>query len=37
MLKGKLDQDDFSALGEMRKTVLDLTAPAQLVRYCIAI
>ncbi|XP_051203433.1 alpha-glucan water dikinase, chloroplastic isoform X2 [Lolium perenne] len=31
MLKGRLDQDDFSALGEMRKTVLDLTAPAQLV------
>ncbi|KAM0827911.1 hypothetical protein ACQ4PT_067884 [Festuca glaucescens] len=31
MLKGRLAQDDFSALGEMRKTVLDLTAPAQLV------
>uniref|UniRef100_A0ACD6AE84 Uncharacterized protein n=1 Tax=Avena sativa TaxID=4498 RepID=A0ACD6AE84_AVESA len=32
MLKGRLAQDDFSALGEMRKTVLDLTAPAQLVK-----
>ncbi|KAM0856328.1 hypothetical protein ACQ4PT_049161 [Festuca glaucescens] len=31
MLKGRLAQDDFSALGEMRKTVLDLTAPTQLV------
>ncbi|CAM0912165.1 unnamed protein product [Alopecurus aequalis] len=32
MLKGRLAQDDFSALGEMRKTVLDLTAPTQLVK-----
>uniref|UniRef100_A0A0E0LBX9 Uncharacterized protein n=1 Tax=Oryza punctata TaxID=4537 RepID=A0A0E0LBX9_ORYPU len=32
MLKGKLAQDDFSALGEIRKTVLDLTAPTQLIK-----
>jgi len=32
MLKGRLAQEDFGALGEMRKTVLNLTAPAQLVK-----
>ncbi|KAF0917364.1 hypothetical protein E2562_017822 [Oryza meyeriana var. granulata] len=32
MLKGKLAQDDFSALGEIRKTVLNLTAPTQLIK-----
>ncbi|KAI4975211.1 hypothetical protein ZWY2020_048818 [Hordeum vulgare] len=32
MLKGRLAQEDFSALGEMRKTVLNLTAPTQLVK-----
>ncbi|VAI73637.1 unnamed protein product [Triticum turgidum subsp. durum] len=32
MLKGRLAQEDFSALGEIRKTVLNLTAPTQLVK-----
>uniref|UniRef100_A0A0E0PYA1 alpha-glucan, water dikinase n=1 Tax=Oryza rufipogon TaxID=4529 RepID=A0A0E0PYA1_ORYRU len=32
MLKGKLAQDDFSALGKIRKTVLNLTAPTQLIK-----
>ncbi|KAL6604777.1 hypothetical protein ACP70R_042721 [Stipagrostis hirtigluma subsp. patula] len=31
-LKSKLVQEDFSALGEIRKTVLNLTAPTQLVK-----
>uniref|UniRef100_A0A453RHC3 Uncharacterized protein n=1 Tax=Aegilops tauschii subsp. strangulata TaxID=200361 RepID=A0A453RHC3_AEGTS len=32
MLKGRLAQEDFSALGEIRKTVLNLTAPTQPVK-----
>ncbi|KAG8075969.1 hypothetical protein GUJ93_ZPchr0006g42774 [Zizania palustris] len=32
MLKRKLAQDDFSALGEIRETVLNLTAPTQLIK-----
>ncbi|XP_040380962.1 alpha-glucan water dikinase, chloroplastic [Oryza brachyantha] len=32
MLKGKLAQDDFSALGEIRKTVLNLKAPTELIK-----
>ncbi|KAL5225848.1 hypothetical protein ABZP36_012487 [Zizania latifolia] len=31
MLKRKLAQNDFSALGEIRETVLNLTAPSQLI------
>lgn len=31
-LKIRLAQEDFSALGEIRKVVLNLTAPMQLVR-----
>ncbi|KAK4423858.1 Alpha-glucan water dikinase, chloroplastic [Sesamum alatum] len=31
ILKRKLDEGDFSALGEIRNTVLELSAPAQLV------
>ena len=30
-LKNRLAQDDFSALGEIRKAVLNLAAPTQLV------
>jgi alpha-glucan,water dikinase len=32
-LKIRLAQEDFSALGEIRKAVLNLIAPMQLVRY----
>jgi hypothetical protein len=33
MLKSRLAQEDFSALGEIRKTVLNLNASTQLVRF----
>lgn len=32
-LKSRLAQEDFSALGEIRKAVLNLAPPMQLVRY----